>query len=147
MGTLPKVAVADKWAGLASVAVIKSTRTGEKIGVESHEKRYDITNIQPDAKQLWTSIRDHWSVESNLHWTLDVVFGEDQSRKRKGNSAENFNIILKAALSMLVREKELKVSKKNKRMKASLNHEYREKMMGINNNNVLRLMLFPCSNR
>jgi len=65
MGTLTKVAVADKWAGLASVAVKKSTRTDKKTGVESHEKRYDITSIQTDAKQLWTSIRDHWSVESS----------------------------------------------------------------------------------
>lgn len=128
---LSHINVVDKWERLTSIAVINSKRTDKKTGKESSEKRYYITSLKPQAKEICKSIRDHWSVENNLHWTLDVTFGEDKSRKRKGNSAENFNIILKTALAMLVKETELKMSKKNKRMKASLNHEYREKLMGI----------------
>jgi len=26
------------------------------------------------------TIRDHWGVENGLHWSLDIAFGEDQSR-------------------------------------------------------------------
>ncbi len=34
---------------------------------------------------------------------LDVVFNEDQSRRRIGNSAANFNIIAKIALALIER--------------------------------------------
>ncbi len=66
-----------------------------------------------------------------LHWTLDVLFREGVSRKRKGNAAENFNIILKVALGMIVKETILKKSKKNKRMLAACDYRYREKIMGL----------------
>ncbi len=67
-------------------------------------------------------------MENNLHWTLDVEFGEDRSRKRNGNVAENFNIVLKTALVMLTKETSLKKSKKNKRLKAALDSKYRDKI-------------------
>jgi predicted transposase YbfD/YdcC len=37
-------------------------------------------------------IRDHWAVENNLHWTLDMVFREDEQRKRAKHAAENFAV-------------------------------------------------------
>jgi predicted transposase YbfD/YdcC len=40
-----------------------------------------------------------------LHWTLDVAFGEDDSIKKIGNSAQNFSILNKVALNLLKNEK------------------------------------------
>ncbi len=34
------------------------------------------------------AMRGHWGIENKLHWTMDVCFGEDQSRARTGNAAE-----------------------------------------------------------
>ncbi len=75
--------------------------------------------------------RNHWAVENNLHWTLDVTFDEDASRKRKGQAPENFNIMLKAALTLLVNDQTPKLSKKRKRLQAALNPKYREKLLGF----------------
>ena len=40
-------------------------------------------------KRLLQIIRSHWSIENQLHWVLDVVFGEDGCRTRKNNGPEN----------------------------------------------------------
>ncbi len=40
-------------------------------------------------------------VENNLHWTLDVVFNEDQSRVRKNHAGENMAIVRHIVINML----------------------------------------------
>jgi len=40
-------------------------------------------------------------VKNQLYWSLDVIFGEDQSRKRIRNAAQNFSTIRKMALNLL----------------------------------------------
>jgi hypothetical protein len=49
-------------------------------------------------------IRSHWSVENNLHWTLDIVFGEDEQRKRANHAAKNFAIVKKITLNLLKKD-------------------------------------------
>ena len=46
-------------------------------------------------------LEQHWSIGNQLHWCLDVVFGEDSSKARKDNSPLNMNILRKTALSLL----------------------------------------------
>jgi predicted transposase YbfD/YdcC len=121
----------EKWIGLKTIARIKTQTTNKKTGKISNEQRIYISSLGADANTLNKAIRNHWSVENNLHWTLDVLFREDASRKRKDNAAENFNIVLKVALGMIVKETTLKKSKKNKRMLAAYDYRYREKIMGL----------------
>jgi predicted transposase YbfD/YdcC len=45
-------------------------------------------------------VRSHWSIENQLHWVLDVVFNEDQARKRKGHGAQNLALPRKLALNL-----------------------------------------------
>lgn len=116
----------EKWVGLQSVVKISSIRYIKKKGNESSEIRYYITSLRPDSKRLNQIIRSHWGVENNLHWRLDVVFNEDKSSKRKDNSAPNFNIITKMAMTLIDREKTAKVSMGKKRLKAAWNDSYRE---------------------
>ncbi len=42
-------------------------------------------------------------MENQLHWVLDVVFGEDHSRIRARRGAQNFGLLRRIALSMLRR--------------------------------------------
>jgi len=122
---------AVQWVGLATIFVIESHVYEKTTGKERKETRYYISSLPANAETLNLKTRSHWAVENNLHWTLDVTFGEDSSRKRKHNEAENFNIILKSVLCFIMNDKQTKLSKKNKRLKALLDIEYREKLMGF----------------
>lgn len=121
----------EKWAGLRSVFKVE-TEVYEKVsGKTTNECRFYITSLPADAALLNQRVRKHWAIENNLHWTLDVIFGEDRSRKRTGNSAENFNILLKMAMSLLAEDNTPKTSKRAKRMKAALDPNYRDKLWGF----------------
>ncbi len=74
-------------------------------------------------------MRQHWAVENNLHWQLDVTFNEDQSRIRKGHADTNFSTLHRTALSMLKNEKTAKVGIKNKRLQAGWDESYLEKAL------------------
>lgn len=52
------------------------------------------------------SIRKHWGIENNLHWQLDVSFGEDSIRLDK-KSMMNLSVLNKIALPILSFLKEL----------------------------------------
>ncbi len=121
----------DKWVGLKTIVRIQTQVINKSTGKISNEQRIYISSLTTDAKTINNSIRKHWSIENNLHWTLDVLFREDQSRKRKGNVAQNFNIILKVVLGLIVKETTVKKSKKNKRMLAVLDTKYREKILNL----------------
>ncbi|GHT28320.1 hypothetical protein AGMMS49574_02380 [Bacteroidia bacterium] len=88
----------NRWKGLQSVIKITATREiGEKV---TAEERFYISSL--DTSQPFNQyIRSHWGVENSLHWTLDMVFREDEQRKRTKHAAENFAIIRKIVLNLL----------------------------------------------
>jgi predicted transposase YbfD/YdcC len=90
----------------------------------STEIQFYLASLDPDAKRLMDLIRGHWSIENQLHWSLDVVFQEDQARSRKGHSPRNFGMLRRLALNLLNRETTFKASLKRKRYKALLNNNY-----------------------
>ena len=117
------------WENIKSIVRIKSQRITKKTNRESTEYRYYISSLSADAIKLNEAIRWHWSIENNLHWNLDVIFKEDASLKKKGNSPMNFNIITKIALAKIEREKSIKMSKNLKRLKAAWDDKYRTKII------------------
>lgn len=117
------------WKGLKSIIRITSERIIKKTQKESVEQRYYITSLDTDAEKINKAVRNHWSIENNLHWNLDVLFKEDASLKKKGDSPINFNIITKIALTLIEREKSTKMSKNSKRLKAALDDKYRMKIL------------------
>ena len=56
-------------------------------------------NAVPVSRHYTT--RNHWSIENQLHWQLDVSFREDDARARRANSSLNLNTLRKQALSLL----------------------------------------------
>ena len=68
-------------------------------------------------------VRNHWEVEYNLHWTLDMVFREDEQRKRIKNAAENFAVVRKIALNILKKDSG-KESLISKRLKAAWDKDF-----------------------
>jgi predicted transposase YbfD/YdcC len=127
---LPEWAQTSEWKGIKSIVEIQSQRTIMASGVVQTETRYYISSLATDAQVFNRLVRSHWSVENQLHWTLDVVFGEDQSRKRARNAAQNFSTIRKIALNLLKTQNE-KISVNRKRNRCALSDQYREKTLGI----------------
>lgn len=68
------------------------------------EQRFYISSLNADAAKFNAIIRSHCGIENKLHWCLDMIFNEDQSRVRKNNGAENFSILRRVALNMLSRD-------------------------------------------
>lgn len=121
----------EEWPGLTSVVRITSERIIKQTGKGTTETRYYITSLKADAKLIHDAVRSHWAVENNLHWSLDVIFKEDASLKKKDHSALNFNIIAKMALTLIDREKTTKKSKPSKRLLAALDDGYRAKILKV----------------
>ena len=98
-------------------------------GETSEETRYYITSLSnEDPEKIASAIRQHWSIENNLHWQLDITFREDESKKVK-NAARNFSTISKMALSILKNDKTTKGSLNLKRLKAGWDEEYLSKLL------------------
>lgn len=119
----------EKWTGLNCIVKIESERISKIDGATQRETRYYISSLTESAEQINQKVRSHWAIENKLHWVLDVVFDEDMARRRKDNSAKNFNIILKTALTLISRENTLKMSKRKKRHSAAWSPDFREKIL------------------
>jgi predicted transposase YbfD/YdcC len=65
------------------------------------EARYYVSSAELSAKQAAEAVRGHWGIENQLHWTLDVVFAEDQSRLRKGHGARNMAVVRHFAINLI----------------------------------------------
>lgn len=118
------------WPGLQSIAVVDSRRQiGDQV---STERRYFISSLPGrTAQRIAQAVRNHWCVENELHWSLDVCFGEDQSRARIGNAAENLSRVRRLALMLLKQETAAKVGIKAKRLMAGWDEKYLLRVLQI----------------
>ena len=108
--------------------LIKIRRQREINGVRTEEVSYYISSLQEGAATVLQAVRRHWAIENECHWVLDVIFDEDRSRIRLGDSPENFAILRQIALSVLKQDTS-KGSLKGKRFKAALNDDFRLQLL------------------
>lgn len=118
-----------RWPKLASVIRIRSERRTtagplEQRGESSTFTRYYISSATASASFFNQAVRKHWWIENAAHWVLDVAFREDDARRRRDNGAENFAVLRRIALSLLKQDTSSKLGVKNKRLKASWDHDY-----------------------
>lgn len=115
------------WADLARLVMVQTERT---VGTKTtRHTRYYITSLQADAQRIGAAVRAHWSIENQLHWSLDVSFAEDQCRVRKDNAAENLAVLRHIALNLLKHETTAKMGLKAKRLKAGWDTDYLLKVL------------------
>ena len=113
------------WPGAKSIGqVITYTTQGEAF---TDEVRYYLSSRPPKVSEFQRSVRQHWGIES-MHWVLDVVFGEDGSRIRTGNAAENMSFVRRFVTSLLKQETS-RSSLKAKRKRAGWNTDFLEKLL------------------
>jgi len=116
------------WKDLQTICMVVSERhIGDEVSIE---RRYYITSLPSNAKQFASSVRNHWGVENELHWCLDVGFREDDCRVRKDHAPENFAVVRHIALNLLKKEKSFKGGIKAKRLKSAWDHDYLLKLLG-----------------
>jgi predicted transposase YbfD/YdcC len=101
--------------GLVAVARVESWRTID--GATSHKVRdYALSRRMAPAEVLGV-VRRHWAIENDLHWQLDVLMTEDQTRNRKRNGPANLAVLRRLALNVLRSDPE-KIPLSHKRLKA-----------------------------
>jgi predicted transposase YbfD/YdcC len=115
------------WPGLTALARVESVR--EIAGKAERERRFYITSSAPTAEHLAPAIRAHWSIENSLHWVMDMIFRDDDSRGRTGNAPANLAAIRHMAQN-LIRARKGKLS-----VKANL------KAAAWNDNHLIRLLM------
>lgn len=117
----------EGWPKVRTIAMVKATRIiGEK---ETDECRYYVSSLSPNAELISKAVRAHWGVENSVHWVLDMVFREDESRMRMGNSPENFAILRRMALNLVRRDASSKRSLKGRRKICGWNNQYLENLL------------------
>ena len=94
----------NRWESLQSIVKIESERYIKSTKKTQIATRHYISSLPCDANKMAHAVRSHWKIENNLHWHLDVSFGEDKSRKRHKNAAQNFSSVLKLSLNILQKE-------------------------------------------
>jgi predicted transposase YbfD/YdcC len=122
---------AGLWKGLTAICMLMCHRVVE--GVESVEFRYYIGSFVGTAEEYLGAIRAHWGIENSLHWVLDVVFREDESRHYAGNSCENLALLRKLAIGLLKQEETCDASLKIKRLRCGWDDAYLAKVLAANN--------------
>ena len=110
-----------QWTGLQTLIVEQSSR--RLWNKTTHSTRFFLSSLTPDFANFANLIRSHWGVENQLHWCLDVVFSEDDSRIRKDHAPRNMTILKRLALNLL-RQDNSQGSLKMKRYQAGLNNNF-----------------------
>jgi predicted transposase YbfD/YdcC len=109
------------WPDVAAVVEVDREReVGGKRTVTSH---YYLSSYAGTAAEFGRWVRGHWGIENGLHWVLDVVFREDDSRVRAGHAGENLAMVRRAAVALLSRAPG-KGSTPTKRLKAGWDDNY-----------------------
>jgi predicted transposase YbfD/YdcC len=109
------------WPGLTTVGMCCRERTVKgKTTIEAH---YFIGSRRMSAQRYAEILRGHWGIENSLHWQLDISFGEDDSRIRDRNGAENLALLRKLALALL-KQNQTPTSIARKRKTAALDPDF-----------------------
>jgi predicted transposase YbfD/YdcC len=101
----------------------------ERAGKETADIRYYILSTFPSARRFAEAVRGHWGIENNLHWQLDITFGEDDLRLHRGHGPVNMSILMRTALSLLKKETSKCGGIATKRLAAGWNEAYLEKVL------------------
>lgn len=124
---------AQHWPQLRSV--VRVVRTRQLRGKQASEQTssYYLSSLSPEtpAQALAQYIRGHWSVENQLHWSLDVGMGDDGGLSYKDQAPHNQALLRRMAQQMLQADTSLKVGLKAKRKRAGWDLAYLERVMGL----------------
>ena len=127
---LPGRVPREDWTRLNTIVQIQSERTVMANGTVANDTRCYISSLRLSADRTAAYVRGHWGIENQLHYVLDVFWGEDGSRKRTACAAANFGTVLRIARNLVKTHPE-NISIKRKRKKADRSGQYREQILRL----------------
>jgi len=116
----------EAWRKLRVVGMCYCERTAQ--GKTSQESRCFIGSKKASARYYGQVLRDHWKIENNLHWQMDVSFDEDRNQTAHRQGADNLAMVRKLALTLLKRHPS-KDSIRNKRHRAGWDMDFLEEAL------------------
>jgi predicted transposase YbfD/YdcC len=117
-----------EWKGLRSIGMVYCERQ-EGAKQPSIETRVFISSMPPRVKKFARAVRNHWGIETSLHWVLDMAFREDENRLHKGHGQQNMALIRRLSASLLHNEPTCKAGVACKRKCAGWNDDYLLKVL------------------
>ena len=117
------------WKDLHSLVKVVSQR--QLNGKTTAKVRYFISSLTPTAHHALAVCRDHWQIENDLHWVLDVAFAQDHNRVHKDHAPENLAVLQHIALNLLKQERSTRSSIKTKRLRAGWDDHYLFKVLAL----------------
>jgi predicted transposase YbfD/YdcC len=109
-------------------AVVMTGRERQAQGKRSEAVHYYVSSLRGTAAELGDLIRRHWSVENELHWCLDVSFGEDSNKTAAGHAGANLGLVRRLAASLL-KQDPAQGSIKAKRLSAAWDESYLKQVL------------------
>jgi predicted transposase YbfD/YdcC len=117
------------WPQLSTVVMVEASRQNVVTGHQSIERHYYISSRpQMDAQQAASAVRAHWLIENQLHWVLDMTFGEDSCTVRAHHGAENLAVVRHFAYNLLRRCSDKKSMRRRQRL-CDWDHGYRLRVL------------------
>lgn len=89
----------SEWKGLKTIGA--AVRVYEENGIEKRDIRYYISSLRRNGQQFARAVRNHWGIENSLHWSLDMIYREDESRVRHRTFADNLSWLRRLTLSLI----------------------------------------------
>lgn len=124
--------IRERWPKLKSLVVVETDTTIVTTGKKrKRERRYYLSSAEGDAQLFQKAIRQHWSIENQCHWVLDTCFREDHNQTSKENAAKNLGAVRRIVLNILKEDPGVKGSLPIKRLRALMNHTYRERLLSL----------------
>lgn len=119
-----------EWNGLVGVGMVE--REIDTRGDISKEISYYIGSIT-STKEFEKAVRNHWKIES-MHWSLDVTYGDDKNRTRKGTAPQNMAVLKRIAFNAVKKDttRYPGASMKSRRFLAGMDFGYRDYLVNLN---------------
>ena len=116
----------EGWRDVAVVVQVNRERQWK--GKTTSTTHYYIASRKESAQVMGHLVRKHWAIENELHWVLDVTFGEDANRTADRNASANLGVVRRTAIALL-KQDDAKGSLRNKMHHAALDTAYLERVL------------------
>ena len=112
----------EQWTDIQTIVFVERVR--HLWNKTTQEVQFYLSFLPVDAQLNGRVIRQHWGIENQVHWTLDVTFNEDQCRIRSLNSPQNLALLRRMALNAINQETTFRRSVRQKKKRAAMNDDY-----------------------
>lgn len=117
--------------GVQSVTRIERTRF---VGADLDLQRdvcFVVSSQKPAGRRILDQVREHWRVENDLHWTLDVQMGEDRCAIHDANAAQIVSMLRALGLVLLRRDTSFTAGIARKQAKVARNTQYADHVLSL----------------